>query len=259
MAAVTTSRARDRARSFVLVGLLAAVTAFAMHHEGYVPLVGPVLGVGMIAGFAVVAWLAAAERPCRVAALFLVIFVIEYAKESIGVRSGLWTYHGRPGQYVFGVWLWVMAGAAAYALAKKAVPLLRRVRASPPRWVNTVVVVAVASVIPITLGGYRHGTGIAFAAFYGALAVAGVAASLRMSFPSLAGLVLAAWIVANPSEYIGSMGSGIWTYPLDPSYPPVFLLFGCWPLEIIAQVSLSALLASESLDLSPAGGAEEFP
>lgn len=246
--------------SFVLVGVLAAVTAFAMHHEGYLSLVTPPLGLAIVAGLAVITWLAATERSCRLASLVLSIFVVEYVKESIGVRSGLWTYRGNPGQYLFGVWLWVIAGSAAYALAKKvAVPLLRRTRLSPHRWTNAAVVLAVGSIIPISLGSYRQGTGVAFAVFYAVLLTAGVAASLRMSFTTLIGIVLTSWAVANPSEYVGSMGSGIWTYPHDPSYPPLFLLFGCWPLEIIAQVSLSALLASESLDMSPAGSAEDLP
>jgi hypothetical protein len=248
------SRARSRATSLMLVGLLALVTTFAMHHEGYLPLVTPLLGLAAVAGVAAIAWLAATERSSRLASLLFSIFVVEYIKESIGIRSGLWTYHGNPGQYLFGVWLWVIAGSAVYALAKKVtVPLLERARLSPPRWMNAVIVITVAAIIPIALGGYRHDTGIAFVVFYATLVSVGVVASLRMSFSTLIGLIVTSWVVANPSEYVGSMGSGIWTFPRDPSYPPLFLLFGCWPLETIAQVSLSTLLAAESFDMSPAG------
>lgn len=249
---------RTRATRAALVATLVAVTAFTMAHEGYVALVSPALALSMIAGFGVIAWLAASERPSRLAALLLSILVIEYVKESIGVRAGLWTYHGNPGQYLFGVWLWVMAGTSAYAVAKKvAVPLVARSSWAPPRWTHAALVLAVAAVIPLSLGGYRPQVGTDFVLLYAVLTAAAVASAVRMPFPTLAGLVLTAWAVANPAEYVGSMGSGIWTYARDARYPPLFLLFGCWPLEILAQVSLSAVLAAEPLDLSPAAPAEE--
>ncbi|HSN91065.1 MAG TPA: hypothetical protein VLS93_07535 [Anaeromyxobacteraceae bacterium] len=248
------SEARPHAMNLVPLGLLALATGFAMHHEGYLPIVTPLLGLAMVAGLAVTASLTVTVRTCRVVSLLFSIFVLEYVKESIGIRCGLWAYHGNPGHYLFGVWLWVIAGSAAWALARKVtVPLLVRARVRAPRWVSVAVIVAVAAVIPVGLGGYRRGTDITFAAFYAALAVAGVVVSLRTSFASSMGLVATAWVAANVSEYVGSMGSGIWTFPLDPGYPPLFLLLGCWPLEIVAQASLSALLASESLDLSPVG------
>jgi hypothetical protein len=69
-----------------------------------------------------------------------------------------------------------------------------------------------------------------------------------MEFPVFAGIIITSWLVGNPSEYVGSVASGVWTFTHNPHYPPFFLLFGCWPLEILAQYLLSASIAKEPLD-----------
>lgn len=68
-----------------------------------------------------------------------------------------------------------------------------------------------------------------------------------MNFSVFAGIVLTAWIVSNPSEYAGSVSSQVWIFLYNSDYPPCFLLFGCWPLEILTQYGLSAFLANELL------------
>lgn len=73
-------------------------------------------------------------------------------------------------------------------------------------------------------------------------------ATLRMPFPVFAAIAVSAWLVGNPSEFFGSASSGAWTFVHNPNYPPFFLVAGCWPLEILAQYSLSAFLAGEPLD-----------
>ena len=98
------------------------------------------------------------------------------------------------------------------------------------------------------MGKYRSGADCLLWSFYGLLLIVGIYTSIRMDFPVFAGIVITAWIVGNPSEYAGSAGSGVWIFTHNPNYPPFFLLFGCWPLEILAQYSLSAFLANEPLD-----------
>jgi len=98
------------------------------------------------------------------------------------------------------------------------------------------------------LGKYWSGARGWFWSFYALLLIVGIYTSIRMDFAVFAGIVITAWIVSNPSEYIGSVNSGVWTFTHNPNYPPLFLLFGCWPLEILAQYLLSAFLADEPLD-----------
>jgi hypothetical protein len=239
----------SRPINLVLVLLLIAVSAFAAYHEGYFPLISLLFGASIALGYAIAVWLALGEPTRRYVSLILSIYIIEYVKESIGVRSEFWTYHGAGGDYDFGVWMWVLAGVIVYTLATRVtVRLVARTKLSPPRWVNVVVFVAVAAVIPAGLGPYKAGAGALFVVFYVVLFVAGIYACARMPFTLFAALVVTAWVVANLCEYAGSMGSGVWTYTHDPDYPPLFLLFGCWPLEIIAQYSLSAFLSSQPLD-----------
>jgi hypothetical protein len=240
---------KSRSINLVVVLLLIAVSAFAAYHEGYFPLISLLFGASIVLGFAIAVWLAVGEPARRFVALVLSIYIIEYVKESIGIRSGVWTYHGIDGHYDFGVWMWVLAGLIVYTLATRVtVRLVARTKLSPPRWVNVVIFIIVAALIPAGLGPYRSGAGMLFIVFYVVLFVVGVYASARMPFKLFAALVVTSWAVANLCEYAGSIGSGVWTYNHNTDYPPLFLLFGCWPLEIIAQYSLSAFLSSQPLD-----------
>jgi hypothetical protein len=239
----------SKPRNLLLITFLITVTLFTAFHEGYLPLISPLFWISLIAGYCVSIWLALSISTRRLLALMFGIFVLEYVKETIGLRSGLWTYHGTDGLYNFGVWAWVLAGLVVYTLSTKvAMRLIGKLKHSPPRWINPIILILISLLIPLTLGDYRSGAGGLFFSFYALLLIFGIYASIKMPFSVFAGIVITAWILSNPSEYAGSISSGAWTFPHDPNYPPFFLLFGCWPLEILAQYSLSAFLAKEPLD-----------
>jgi hypothetical protein len=102
--------------------------------------------------------------------------------------------------------------------------------------------------ILLTLGKYRSGAGALFWGFYLLLLVAGIIMALRVDFSVFLGLILTTWLMSNISEYVGSVPSQAWSFTHNTDYPPFFLVMGCWPLEILAQYSLSAYLADEPLD-----------
>jgi hypothetical protein len=238
-----------RPRNLVLVALFITVTLFTAFHEGYLPVISALFWISIIAGFSISVWLALSISTSRLLSLMLGIFIIEYVKETIGIRSKIWTYHGIGGLYNFGVWAWVLGGLVAYTLATRVViRLIRKLKFSLPRWLNPVILTLLFLLIPVTMGEYWSGAGTLFWSFYAMLFIAGIYASIRMDFPIFAGIVVAAWIVGNPSEYVGSVTCNVWTFTHNPDYPPFFLLFGCWPLEILAQYLLSAFLANEALD-----------
>lgn len=238
-----------RPQNLVLIALFITVTLFTAFHEGYLPFISALFWISLIAGFSISVWLALSISTRRLVSLILGIFIIEYVKETIGIRSKMWTYHGIGGLYNFGVWAWVLGGLIAYTLATRVViRLIRKLKFSLPRWLNPVILTLLFVLIPVTMGDYWSGTGALFWSFYAMLFIAGIYASIRIDFPVFAGIVVTAWIVGNPSEYVGSVTSKVWTFTHNPDYPPFFLLFGCWPLEILAQFLLSAFLAHEALN-----------
>jgi hypothetical protein len=246
---MTSGADNTRARNLVLIALLGLITVFTAFYEGYFPKISAFFLASLIAGYLISIWLAFSVSTRRFLSLILAIFIIEYVKEAIGIRSKIWTYHGTDGHFNFGVWAWVLGGLVAYTLSTKVViRLIRKLKFSLPRWLNVIILILIFSLIPLTMGNYRTGAGYLLWSFYGLLLIAGIYTSIRMDFPVFAGIVITSWIVGNPSEYLGSACSGIWTFDLNPNYPPFFLLFGCWPLEILAQYSLSAFLANEPLD-----------
>jgi hypothetical protein len=246
---MTNESNNSKMRNLILVALFITITLFTIFHEGYLGMISPLFWITLAAGFAIAVWLGLKISTIRLVSLLLVIFIIEYIKETIGIRAGFWTYHGINGSYNFGVWAWVLGGVITYALATQVIiKLLRKLKISWPKWLKPIIILLVASIIPLTLGDYQSGTGWMFWLFYGLLLALAIYASIKMEFPVLMGIIIASWIIGNPSEYVGSINSGVWTYPHNPSYPPFFLLFGCWPLEILAQYLLSAYIAKEALD-----------
>jgi hypothetical protein len=117
-------------------------------------------------------------------------------------------------------------------------------------------VVLVFAIIPLTLGKYWSGENPHwqegqwwFWGLYAVLFIITLITALRMEFPVFLGLLLTTWIIGFPSEYSGSvLLPKTWSYTFHQTYPPLFLIFGCLPLEIFTQYALSALLADELLN-----------
>ncbi len=236
-------------QNYLIVSLLLLATFFAAHFEGYLPKISFLFWLSLSVGFALAFWLASFLTTNRLLALLLSIFVMEYIKESNGITYGLWIYHGLNRFYLFGVWAWVLGGLAAFTLATRLIiRRLRKLQVIFPRWFPPVIVFLIFLLIPLTLGKYWGGVGPLFWLFYAVLLGIGVVSASRMDFPLFAGLVLTAWIVGNLSEFLGSVSSNVWTFPYDPHYPPFYLVAACWPLEILGQYALSALLAGEPLE-----------
>jgi hypothetical protein len=237
-------------RNYLTIALLSATTAFTAYHEGFFPLITfPFLALTLTGvGFSV--WLATGISSRRLISLILSIFIVEYFKETIGVRSGFWSYNGNYGQFNFGIWSWVLAGLTTYTFATRLViPGIRKLGLRLHRLLNSLILSLILAALLVSLGPYRDGADALFYTFYIILFLGGLYASFRTESHVFLGLVLMAWFVGNPSEYLGAINSKLWTFTHNQEdYPPFFLLFSCWPLEILAQYSLSAYLAGESLN-----------
>jgi hypothetical protein len=232
-----------------IIALLAIIFLYTAYIEGYFGIVSLLFGGTLFAGFLITIWLALKVSTKRLLACILSIFVIEYIKESTGIRTGLWKYNGIDGNYLFGVWSWVLVGLVSYTLSTRVViRQIRKLNLTFPVWLNCLLLTLLSLLIPLTIGSYSKGVDAFFIVFYSLLFVTGIYFSFKMDFAVFAGIIITACILSFPSEYSGSMGSGVWTYTYHPNYPPVFLIFGCWPLEILVQYILSAHLSSEALD-----------
>ena len=114
-------------------------------------------------------------------------------------------------------------------------------------------------IIPIFLGKLRTGLNVYFWVYYFCLFVFGVVAAYHLKLSALLSLVLAAWIMGNVSEYMGS-SIGLWRFCATPEgsetarsiacwSPPPYLTFGCWPLIFLSQMGLSFFLSQEHMNM----------
>ncbi len=121
---MTNGTNNSRTQNLLLIALFGLITLFTAFHEGYIPKISALFLASLTAGFLISVWLAFSVSTRRLLSLILAIFIIEYIKETIGIRSGVWTYHGIGGSYNFGVWAWVLAGVISYALSTRVVIIL---------------------------------------------------------------------------------------------------------------------------------------
>ena len=248
MAVWTSKTPISYARNLVLVLILFAALALAAVAEGYASRLTLLFSALLVIGFGLSVWLSMRTATARLLALLVLVFFMEYADQTIGVSSGLWQYHGARGEYVFGVMAWLVAACSAQALSTGvAIPILLRLRLRAPGWVTTLLVLGLLAFIPLAAGGYRASMGLPFWCFFGLVGVIAMVASKKMPIHVFAGVVLSACFVGSISEYVGSVSSGCWTFPFDSRFPPLYLVLGCWPLEILVQFSVSAFLAGEPL------------
>lgn len=149
-------------RNLLLMVLFFIATIYSAYQENYWPIPWP-FSLVLIGGAAVSIWMALKVSTPRLLSLMVVIFIIEYVKETIGVRSGMWAYYDhfdQPNpQYNFGICAWVLAGMSVYWLAVRLViPSLRKLKEFYGQWnplnPNLVIVVLILALIPLTVNGY---------------------------------------------------------------------------------------------------------
>jgi hypothetical protein len=238
----------EKLRSIVVVSLLFGTTLYTGYSEGYLSLIRLPLWLAIVCSSALAVYLATSISTRHLLASILAVLVVEYWKETVGVRCGMWTYHGIDGRYLFGVWLWVTASLSVLALSRLAVRYSSKLqRVEAPRALSRVTVLVVAALIPITLGKYWRLATPEFWIFYLVAIAIDLVAVRRIRAPWVLLVVIVAWSGGGLSEYLGGIHSAVWTFAYDVRFPPRYLIIGGWPLEILAQFAIAAFLSQVPL------------
>jgi len=249
MASLTSKISIGFVRNLILILIMFAALAVAAVAEGYANQLSFLFVGLLVGGFGLSLWLGMRTATARLSALLALAFFMEYIIQTINAASGLCQYHGVGGQYLFGVMAWLVGACSAQALSTGVtIPLLQRLHLRAPGWLNSVLVLVLVALIPLTAGRYGPLMGLSFWCFFGLVGLIAMIAARQMPIHVFAGVVLSGWLVGNPSEYFGAISSGCWSFPYSPSYPPLYAVIACWPLEILVQYSLSAFLAGEPVD-----------
>ena len=181
-------------------------------------------------------------------------FFIGLLTQIVGTYNNLWVYEGPRKSYVFAGFSWVFAAAAIIGLSL----LIKKLfRAIDRKVYNVLALIVLFLIIPIFLSELRSKVLLNFWIYYSALFIFGLVATYHIRFSRLLSLVLAAWIMGLVSEYMGS-SIGLWTFcsvpegsemmrPIACWSPPPYLTFGCWPLEFLTQVGLSAFISQQDI------------
>lgn len=275
----------ERLRNMLIVALVISVTLVSAFQEKYIVTdrdwissLHSMFWFVLIGGFLILFWLAWSISTRRLLAFIPVILIIEYINQSLATSLGLWFYTAKEGAYIFGVWAWVVSGLVTYAIASKAVVrLAKKGKFSLPRFLNPVIVIILFLIVCVFGRDYLLAADRKilqpFLVFYALVALVGIVGSIWTETRVLLGIIISALIVGFISESAGAQ-AGIWQFMqpqasdpalaaaqlaqginLSASCPPVYLILGCWPLEILAQFALSALIAGEPVvSLPPSEG-----
>lgn len=276
---MSVDQVREKLTNVFVVLLVLAVTVAAGFQEDHIRILengslwfkpgvdGAIFWVLLAAGFLLVFWLALTITTLRLVSFVVAVVIIEYFNQTIGTRLDLWHYSSPQQTYLFGICVWVTASLFAYLGASKAVcRLSMRSWLKWPRWFNPVVIIALLAIIwylgpakvkELDFQDAWYSDSHLFWLFFVALAVVGALASLWADSRLIIGIVISAVIVGFISESSGAAAT-IWKFPGSEQTfcPPVYLILGCWPLEILAQFALSALFAGEALVVLPPSDGE---
>ncbi len=183
--------------------------------------------------------------------LLVLGFFIGLITQMVGTTNHLWTYKE---SFVFGGFSWALAAAAMLGLSFLIKKLFREIDG---KVYNILACIVLVLVIFIFLNDFRTKVLLDFWIYYSALFVFAVVSNYHVRFSALLSLILAAWIMGSVSEYMGS-SIGLWQFYPDPTpsevarpftcrLPPPYLTFGCWPLEFLTQVGLSAFISQQNI------------
>ena len=156
-------------------------------------------------------------------------------------------YHGARTSFLTGVLSWVLAGVSMYTLSKFAIaPFVRAILPTKSRALHWPILMGIVALAVTLLRVEGQHFGLWMWVLYAILLVLAALGTGRMDLATLVATVLCAWGVGNLSEYLGSQ-AGIWTFPAHPAYPPLYLVFGLWPIEVLGQFALARLLVRKEI------------
>jgi len=181
-------------------------------------------------------------------------FFIGLLTQIMGTFNKLWIYTGPHHSYVFAGFSWAFAAVAMMGLSLVIRELLPEI---DRKGYNVLALVILFLIVPFFLGELRNEVGLNFWVYYSVLFAFGLVVTYHLKFSQLLSLILAAWIMGIFSEYMGSR-IGLWEFYDIPKggemakriacwFQPPYLIFGCWPLEFLAQVGLSAFISKERI------------
>ncbi len=254
---MTPDTLQEKIRNFLVIFFVLLVTVVCLIQEGYLVRDstgelslkpgrdGYLFWLSLAAGFLLASWLALSISTRRLVSLIFSTMIVEYCGQTIGTKLGLWTYPISGGPYFFGILLWVIAVLFAYTGATKSVvKLCMMSRFRLPNTLNPLILLALLVVIWFTGPDIIRGIppepealkhSYLFWTFLALLGLIGATAALKNDFRVMTGIVITAWIVGLISENSGA-SAGIWTFGHSSilTSPPVYLVVGCWPFEILA-------------------------
>lgn len=221
--------------------ILAAASLFSCLLEGYFPLISVTFWIFFGAVFLLSLWTSLSISTLRALSLIIFGFVIGYMTQMVGTLAGMWEY-SRP-TYFFAGFAWSFAAISMQGLS---LLIKRIIKPIDDNILNLLAVTVIFAIIPLTLGEYRQQATLRFWLYYISLFGFDLVLTYRLNFSHLLSLILAAWAIGNLSEYLGS-NSGLWSFTYNRGLAPLFLTFGCWPLEFLLQYGLADWICHDHL------------
>jgi uncharacterized protein (DUF362 family) len=244
---VQTTFDRRNLALLAMVGIAGGGALFAEGYAGRVSVPFAIYGLVMIGAAGYFAAFEVTTR--RLVALAAIAAAGGYLTQVMGATlGGFWSYPPPRHTYYFVPATFALASLVAYGITRTILgSLMRRLVRTPARAANPLIVMAVFLLLVIFSRDERARQGGAFWLYYGGKALICVYIGLRMNAATLLAVLVSGALVGTSAELAGSR-SGLWTFGgTPPGLPPLWLVLGSWPLEVLVHYGLSGIVVRESL------------
>ena len=217
---------KNLVKILILLSVSAFLLACAVLEEYASSLTGYVIAffAAVLAGCIVTAF-----TICTAHLIGLIIFgfVIGFLTQAVGTTSHLWRYDHT---FIFAAISWALAAVTMEGISRIIRYKLKSLTDHP---LNVLMILALLGVLLVTLASQHHWkyANESFWIYYISLAGFAILMQAGIPFTELLSLILAAWIMGGISEWIGATAK-LWHFRTV-TFPPLFLVLGCWPLEFL--------------------------
>lgn len=232
---------KSQYRNIILILFFYMTYLFTGYQEAQIQNLSSVFIGVMVIGFILNLLLCRLVSTPELLSYLVVGLFYTYIQESLGVNAGIWHYNSLHGEIHFGVYAWVTAALSVACIAKWGTMQFAKQLTYDSPWLNRIIVIAfmlmMANVLWLT--DYLPLLIVMFIVGIYALLIASTFTTRYFLLIVSSGIM-----ISLLGEHSGSLHANLFTFNTPGGWPPLYLMLGFWPVELLSIIGLSRWIAN---------------